>query len=166
MFKKDRPGFTLLEILIVIAIIAIVLAIVYATVDPFTRFRLARDARRWSDAENLLNAVKVSQVDNSGRYISVIESLPTAAVFMIGTSTNACDSQDANCFVIPASSTACVDLSQLITSGYIGNIPISPNGNGTWNSGLSGYTLQKNVNGTIIIRAFENEGNVPVSLTR
>ncbi|MEI7452459.1 MAG: prepilin-type N-terminal cleavage/methylation domain-containing protein [Candidatus Falkowbacteria bacterium] len=166
MSKKDRSGFTLLEILIVIAIIAIVLALVYATVDPFARFKAARDARRWSDAENLLNAIKVNQVDNSGHYISAIESLPAATVFMIGTSTSACDSQNANCLIDPASSTACVDLSQLISSGYIGALPVSPRGNGTWNASLSGYTLQKNANGSMIVRACENEGAQPVSLTR
>ena len=63
---KFNKGFTLIELLIVIAIIAILAAVVFVSLDPLTRFQDARDARRWTDVDAVLSAMKLDQVDQGG----------------------------------------------------------------------------------------------------
>ena len=52
-----HKGFTLIEILIVIGIIAILSSIVIIAVNPARQFAQARDTKRQSDVNAILNAV-------------------------------------------------------------------------------------------------------------
>jgi len=61
MFKKlknDGDGFTLVELLIVIALIAILAAALVATLNPVEQINKARDARYKNDAAELLAAIE------------------------------------------------------------------------------------------------------------
>lgn len=60
MFKKAAKGFTLVELLIVIAIIAILAAVVVLIVNPVELTRRGRDAARLSDLANLQQAINVA----------------------------------------------------------------------------------------------------------
>lgn len=162
----NKKGFTLIELLIVIAIISILAAIVFVALDPATRFADARDARRQSDVTELLHAIKVDQVDNGGSYISAVAGTTSATVYMIGTATTGCDDQDANCDTNVGVDTNCVDLSGLVTEGYIGEIPVSPDGAGTWDSTVSGYTLERRGSGILVIRACESENTSEITASR
>ena len=164
--QNNQKGFTLIELLIVIAIIAILGAVVFVALDPLTRFQDTRDARRWSDATALLNAIKVDQVDNGGAYLSAIASTTAAQVYMIGTATSGCNAQDTYCDVNVTDGTSCIDLTGLFTEGYIGSIPISPNGSGTWTSAITGYTLTRAATGILTIRACESENSSEISISR
>jgi type IV pilus assembly protein PilA len=64
--KVPSSGFTLIEILIVIGIIAILAAIVLVAVNPAEQFRKAGDAQRASNVNAILNAVGQYMVDNQG----------------------------------------------------------------------------------------------------
>lgn len=64
--KANKSGFTLIEILIVIGIIAILAAIVLVAVNPAEQFRKAGDAQRASNVNAILNAVGQYMVDNQG----------------------------------------------------------------------------------------------------
>ena len=152
----NKKGFTLIELLIVIAIIAILAAVAFVALDPLTRFRTARDSSRWADISAVLSAIKVQQVDNGGSYLAAITSMATGTVYMIGDGTTGCD---ATCNTTVASSTACVDLSGLVTAGYVGKVPISPNGAGTWTASTTGYTLQRDTSGIVTARACEKENS-------
>lgn len=70
MYKHKKPavtaGFTLIEILIVIGIIAILAAIVLVAVNPAQQFKKANDAQRASNVNAILNAVGQYIVDNKG----------------------------------------------------------------------------------------------------
>ncbi|MBU2541977.1 prepilin-type N-terminal cleavage/methylation domain-containing protein [Patescibacteria group bacterium] len=166
--KKNSAGFTLIELLIVIAIIAIIAAVVFVALDPLTRFRDARDSRRWSDASALMSAIKVDQVDNGGSYLTAITSVTDDVVYMIGTAVAGCDdAYDAgNCDSVVVNDTACVDLSGLVTGGYIGSVPVSPNGSATWTSSTTGYTLTKASTGILTIQACESENSDSISVSR
>jgi prepilin-type N-terminal cleavage/methylation domain-containing protein len=161
--KKNRSGFTLVELLIVIAIIAILAAAVYVALDPLRRFQDARDSRRASDVNTILAAIKVNQVDNKGAYIAAVGSLNPGEVYMIGTASSGCN---ATC-ITPASDTShCADLSGLATAGLMGSVPISPNGSGLWTASLTGYTISRASNGIITVRACEAERTAEIKGSR
>jgi len=163
---NNQKGFTLIELLIVIAIISILAAIVFVALDPATRFADARDARRYSDAAELLHAIKIDQVDNGGSYMADIAATTSAQVYMIGTAVAGCDDQNAVCNTVVPNDTNCVDLTDLATDGYIGSVPISPNGAGTWTASITGYTLERRGNGILIIRACESENTGEIQVSR
>lgn len=159
---KKQSGFTLIELLLVIAIIAILAAVIFVALDPLTRFQDARDSARWSDASSILSAIKIDQIDNRGNYLTSIQNIPAASsteVFMItnGAIASGCDDSNAVCDTAVTDDDNCVDLGGLVTEGYLADIAVSPNGDGTWLASSTGYTLQKNSNGTITVRACESE---------
>jgi type IV pilus assembly protein PilA len=151
-----KKAFTLIELLIVIAIIAILAAIVFVALDPLSRFQDARNARRWADASALLSAIKVNQIDNGGSYLTTIASTAANQVYMIGTTASGCNTGCAGVGLV-TTSTNCLDLTELATDGYLGSVPISPNGEGEWTAGVTGYTLTRGSNGIITIKACEGE---------
>lgn len=63
MIKK---GFTLVEILIVIAIITIVVLIVIATINPIEQLHKAQDSANLVNAENLMGAVERYHASSEG----------------------------------------------------------------------------------------------------
>jgi len=153
-----KKAFTLIELLIVIAIIAILAAIVFVALDPLSRFQDARNSRRWADANALLSAIHIQQIDSGGNLLAAITSTTAGQVYMIGTATTSCNT---GCTLIVATSTNCVDLTGLVSGGYLGSLPISPNGVGSWTSAITGYTLSRNSTmGGVTIKACEGEHNL------
>jgi prepilin-type N-terminal cleavage/methylation domain-containing protein len=157
--SSQDAGFTLIELLIVIVIIGVISAVVFVALDPLTRFKDARDSRRWSAVSNILNAIKVDQIDNGGTYITAVADATSGEVFMItdGAVSSGCDDQNAYCDTNVTDDDNCINLAGLVTEGYLGDVPVSPNGSGTWSTSITGYTLQRDTTGIITIRACESE---------
>jgi len=65
-FLRGKQGFTLIEILVVIGIIAILAAIVIVAVNPGRQFAQARDTQRTSNVNAILNAIGQNIADNKG----------------------------------------------------------------------------------------------------
>lgn len=68
-FQDSRfktKGFTLVELLVVIGIIAILFAVVLVAINPAKRFAEANNARRLSDVNSILNATLNYTVDQKG----------------------------------------------------------------------------------------------------
>ena len=68
---QKNKGFTLVELLVVIAIVAILAAVVVLIINPLELTRRGRDAARLSDLSNLQNAINVAvqEATNSGESI-------------------------------------------------------------------------------------------------
>ncbi|HRH24544.1 MAG TPA: prepilin-type N-terminal cleavage/methylation domain-containing protein [Candidatus Paceibacterota bacterium] len=64
--KNASKGFTLIEILIVIGIIAILAAIVIVAINPAKQFAQARNTQRESNINTILNAVGQNIADHKG----------------------------------------------------------------------------------------------------
>ncbi len=161
-----KTGFTLIELLIVIAIIAIIAAVAFVALDPLTRFRDSRDSARWSDVTAMLSAIVVDQVDNGGNYLWSIQNATTATNVMISNATTTTGCNATACDTAVTSTAACINMQGLVDEGYLGTMPVSPNGSGSWDSALTGYYLTKNTNGSITITACEAENSGTISLTR
>jgi prepilin-type N-terminal cleavage/methylation domain-containing protein len=161
--SQREKGFTLVELLIVIAVIAILAAAVYVALDPQKRFKDSRDTRRVSDVNQLITAIKVHQVDNKGKYLTAIGGMTAGETYMIGTAIAGCN---ATCDVPATDDDNCVNLGGLATAGYLGNVPISPNGSGTWDATLTGYTIKRESNGIITVAACESENTGDIVLSR
>lgn len=74
-FKK---GFTLLELLIVIAILAVLATAVILIINPAEYLKQSRDARRLADLDNISKAVNFFDLDNPG----IISSTSSSIVYV------------------------------------------------------------------------------------
>src|SRR4030042_6718575 len=63
---KKQKGFTLIEILVVIGIIAILAAVVLIAINPARQFALGRNSQRQSNVNAILNSIGQRMVDKKG----------------------------------------------------------------------------------------------------
>ncbi len=140
-----KKGFTLLEILLVVAAIGILAGIVIVAINPNKQLGATRDAQRQSNVNTILNAVYQYAIDNNGTIPASITTTSTAICKTGGTCTGL------------------VDLGVLTASEkYITAIPADPTSS-TANS--SGYNILKTVNGRITVTAPSAEQGT-ISVTR
>lgn len=84
--KKTAQGFTLVELLVVIAIIAILAAVVVLIINPLELTRRGRDAARLSDLANLQNAINVAVQESTQSGVVAILCTESATYPCTGTS--------------------------------------------------------------------------------
>ncbi len=154
---SNKQAFTLIELLIVVAVIAILSSFILVALKPLQRFEDSRNAKRWSDVNSLLNAIKLNQIDNGGTFYSTIEDMTANTYYQIGDATTGCDTPCYNPSVTLQAT--CVDLWGLVDDGYIADIPYDPNADGaSW--ATTGYYIYKYDSGQISVGAcYEEQGS-------
>ncbi|MEI6221600.1 MAG: LamG-like jellyroll fold domain-containing protein [bacterium] len=80
-------GFTLVELIVVISIIAVLASIVYVSINPLRRFSDSRNAQRWSEIKSIISAIKLYQTDHNG----LLPPTLNENWQMLGTNTNGCN---------------------------------------------------------------------------
>ncbi len=144
---RSQKGFTLIEILLVVAAIAILAGIVIVAINPAKQLGDTRNAERKSAVNTILNAVTQYAVDNNG-------VLPAG----VGTTTSEI------CATGAVSCVGFADLTVLTTNGkYLVSIPNEPqkaNANG------AGYQIVRDANGRITVSAQYPEQSAVISVTR
>jgi type IV pilus assembly protein PilA len=145
-----RKGFTLIEILIVIGIIAILSSIVIIAVNPARQFAQARDTKRQSDVNAILNAVYQYAVGNNGSMPSTITAIATEVC------------KDASCATQIDLHTYLVGTAQT----YLVSIPVDPSCPTGCTANGAGYDIMRNANGRITVSAPGAEVATSISVTR
>jgi type IV pilus assembly protein PilA len=82
--RSAHRGFTLIEVLVVIGIIAVLATVVLVAVNPSRQFKLARDSQRTSNVNALLNAIHQNMAEHRGVFVcgGSARSIPDAATIV------------------------------------------------------------------------------------
>lgn len=146
---KNKKAFTLLEILLVVAAIAILAGIVILAINPTKQLGDTRNSQRRIDVSTILNAVYQYAIDNNGNLPSSILSTTTFGICKSGVATSA----------------TCVDLSVLTTNEkYLVSLPVDPSG--AVNTNDTNYRIIKTANGRVTVWANAPEQGATISVTR
>lgn len=76
--KSKQKGFTLIEILLVMGIIAILAAVVIVAINPARQFAQARNSQRTSNVFSILNAISQNMADHQGVFECGAGAIPVA----------------------------------------------------------------------------------------
>lgn len=153
--QKNRSGVTLLELILVVAIISILFAAIFVALDPARRLNESRNARRWTDVAAIASAVAKYRIDNSGTHYTEVAALAIDEYGEIGTS-NACTASVTLDFVCNNSggSDDCVDLTDM-GANYLSDVPFDPTSGDDANTG---YYIRVGGDGEITVGACNEEG--------
>lgn len=152
--NSRREGFTLLEVLLVVAAIGILAGIVILAINPGKQLGDTRNAQRRVDVNTDLNAIYQYALDNNGNLPVTIPAPPvlcTAAASEICKTGGTC--------------TGLVDLSVLTQNElYLVAMPADPQGGEAADG--TGYHVVKTANGRVTVCAPKAERGAQISVTR
>ncbi len=165
-FQKGKQGFTLIEILVVIGMIALLATIVLIAINPARQFRQGRDTKRTSNVNAILNAIGQYTADNKGNLPSAITTTKTEI-----------------------KKTSGIDICEILVPKYLPALPIDPTSgtdpktdkdddqisynttaanNECAGGYATGYSVVKDVNGRVTVSANGEEpsGTDNITITR
>jgi prepilin-type N-terminal cleavage/methylation domain-containing protein len=145
-------GFTLIEILLAIGILAILATAAIIAINPARQFALARNTQRWSDVHALVNAVYQYSISHKGAFPPETPIPNTVVEF--------CQSDAYDC-------TGKVEMESLTTNAtYLTAFPIDPSCPTSCSAYGTGYWLSINSDGRVVVQALNAELGEVIELTR
>ncbi len=140
-----KKGFTLIEVLVVVGLIAVLAAITFIAINPAKNFADARNTQRSSDVLQILNAVTqfTSEDGNTLGDLGTISTCPT--VTAIGTDVGN------------------LNLATDLVPEYIVGIPQDPS---TGTALDTGYTICSESNGRVTVASPDAENSATISVKR
>lgn len=157
MKTKADKGFTLLEILLVVAAIGILAGIVIVALNPGKQLGDTRNAERRSNVTTILNAINQYAIDNDGNLPSAIDD-DSSTYQMIGSASTGCDSCTAT-----TTESACADLAGDLTPTYVAELPTDPQ---SGSSTVTGYYVNQTSGGRITVGACAPEQSATIEVTQ
>jgi prepilin-type N-terminal cleavage/methylation domain-containing protein len=160
--KGTGAGFTLIEILVVIGMIAILATIVIIAINPARQFAQGRNSQRVSNVNTILNAIGQRIADNKGVF---------AGSFDNGNGTSTCISLATSTpYDIASTGSGTIDLSCLTPTYIPSGLPFDPSASGAdWNSATSydtKYQVSLDSNGRYTVSAPSAELGQSIAVTR
>ena len=145
---KKLSGFTLLEILLVVAAIGILAGIVIFAINPAKQLGETRNAQRKVDVKTIADATYQYYIQNPS--VGLPATITTTATEICKTGVASCSSL--------------IDLSVLtVNSTYLTAIPIDPSNSST---NGTGYRISKDAYNRIIVSAPLAENSTTISITK
>ncbi|MCX6734596.1 MAG: prepilin-type N-terminal cleavage/methylation domain-containing protein [Candidatus Peregrinibacteria bacterium] len=145
---SNKKGFTLVEVLLVIVIIAILAAIVIIAINPSRQIAQANNTQRSSDVQAVLNAVHQEAIDNRGTLPAAITTTAT----VIG------------------SANGQINICSALVPTYMAAMPFDPTATGAGYTDCTnyntGYTVMKTAEGRVTVNAPSAELSKVISITR
>ncbi len=147
-----KRGFTLIEILVVIGIIAVLAAVVIVAINPGRQFKLARDSQRVSNINAILNSIGQNMAENKGIFMCIGNpfALPTAPTVIKNAIGGA-------------------DIAKCIVPTYVSVLPFDPSATGAHFTDVSsydtGYSVSQDSQGRVTVSAV-GELTTPITVTR
>ena len=143
---KQKKGFTLIEILIVIGLIAVLAGVLVVALNPARQFAQARDAQRWNHIDTIISAVIANTTDNKGTFTCAAGVIPATATDM---------------------SAAGYNIAPCLVPTYAAQLPVDPS-TGSWTDTShydTKYTIAKDSSGRVTVAA-TGEIDSGISITR
>lgn len=148
-----KKGFTLIEILLVIALIAILIGIVVVAINPGKQLADARNIRRQSDAMTILDSIQQYAIDHNGGALSQIPTVSPSEICKkdpIGS----CD--------------GLIDLAELTKDRtYIITMPEDPDGSNAHPENGTGYfVIRSATDNRVTVSAPQAERNIIITYSK
>lgn len=166
---QNKKGFTLMELIIVIAVIALLAAATFVAVDPAKRIGQARDAQRWQDVTAIADAIQLYMADNSGTFPTSTDNVLVmfglnAYYYLLGIGTGGDNFDSDLCVnhqdVEPGGG---VLLSNLVPN-YLPTMPVDPSGLKNGNKTIGYYIKFNGSLNKVIIGACEESPYATASI--
>ncbi len=156
--RSMTKGFTLLELLLVVAGIAILATLIFVVLNPATTIGKINDAKRATDVNTILFAMELFSIDNNGDVPNKFSTgwTTTDKIICTGTSTNFPSVDGAGECANGIGFTAL-----LADSKFMFVVPKDPTtGSTVVPDGNSGYTAMIDVNGVVTITAIGSQAQL------